>query len=395
MPMSQYHLQWGALASLVYVIFHSMLPTPARADIPLTRADVDSFQNQVEIWFREGPTRPIRLNDWLSLGDAVRTKQGSQVDLRFNDGSLARVGELATFWFIPNTREFRLSNGTALLLIPPGNGSSTIETPNVVTGIQGTAVVVRYFPPDADRITQPPDIQGDFESAMGRTAVMVLTDSSSGPVEVRLRDGRAVDLSAGQVAIVDNGDLYLFEFDLALFYETSPLVEGLDLTDPASLNENLPTDSVRREILDGLITQEGFEGEFLLNPNFLSPEGDTTSDGGWLFPANAASSPPSGQPPATSEPPSSQPHDTSGTAVDLAPPEGGEASEQRLLTPGRDSSEDSPSVFPPGLINPAPDSLSPDPDVPTPRGPEDLPSGGDELPDGDTPPPGAGGSDNG
>ena len=382
MPMSQYHLQWGALASLVYLILNAMVPASVRADIPLIRADVDSYQNYVEILLRGGPTRPVRASDWLSLGDAIRTSRAAQVDLRFNDGSLARVGELTTFWFTSNTRNFRLSNGTALLLIPPGNGSSTIETPNVVTGVQGTAVIVRHFPAEVETFTQPPNIQGEFESDAGRTAVMVLTDSLGGPVEIRLRDDRAFDLSAGQIAIVDNGDLYLFEFDLALFYETSPLVEGLFLDNPDTPDGGLPTDPIRQETWKGLSSQQNFVGDFLLNPSFLSPEGDTSTDEGWLFPNNAAStSPAEADSESSIDPaPSSPPHGTSGTSVDLVPPDEGVSIDEELLSPGEDGDEN-PNIFPPGLIDPNSNEGVPGSEPSAPSQTEQLPPADVERPE--------------
>lgn len=390
--MSQYHLRWGALASLVYLILSAIAPAVARAEVPLTRAEVDSFQNQVEILLRGGPTRPVRPSDWLSVGDAIRTYQASQVDLRFNDGSLARVGELATFWFVPNTRNFRLSNGTALLLIPPGNGRSTIETPNVVTGIQGTALVVRHVPAAPTTITTKPDLLAEFEQDAGRTAVMVLTDSPAGPVEVRLRDGRQVPLSAGQMAIVDNGNLYLFEFDLALFYETSPLVEGLNLDNPDFEGSGEPTDPVRQETWEGLSEQQDFEGDYLLNPTFLSPEQNNTAEEGWLYPASALQNPPTRTPTETTPSPTTLPHGTSGTPIELVPPADADFPPGEVPVPSGEG-EDSPSGFPPGLINPSPgDSpLSPEPPVTEPPPVEpppvepppvpELPPADDDLPD--------------
>jgi acrosin len=371
--MSQYHLQWGGLASLVYVILTAIAPAAAQADMPLTRADVDQFQNQVEILLRGGPTRPVRPSDWLSRGDAIRTERASQVDLRFNDGSLARIGELATFWFVPNTRNFRLSNGTALLLVPPGRGASVIETPNVVTGIQGTAVLVRHFPADPEAMAPPADLYTDFEHDAGRTAVMVLTNS--GPVQVRLRDGREVPLSAGQMAIVDNGNLYLFEFDLALFYETSPLVEGLLLDAPDAPGAGLPTDEVRQEIWEGLSAQQEFVGDYLLNPTFLSPGRNTDPEQGWLFPANAQSTPPTNTPPSTSSPaatPTSPPHENFADDVDLVPPAIDSRPDDDLPRPDSEVDE-APGRIPPGLIDPSP-SNNPLPPSGAPEPPTDLPS---------------------
>lgn len=392
--MSQYHLRKGALASLVYVILSAIAPPNVLADTPLTRADVSAFQNRVDILLRGGPTRPVRLSDWLSVGDAIETQRASQVDLRFNDGSLARVGELATFWFVPNTRNFRLANGTVLLLIPPGSGPSTIETPNVVTGIQGTALLVRYFPPgeasDTPRLTEssPP-----FASDRGRTAVLVLTDSPAGPVDVRLRDGRQVPLKAGQMAIVDDQDLYLFEFDLNLFYETSPILEGLALTERPLSEGSQPTNAVRQEIRNSLAQQDTFNGDYLLNPSFLGPSGGIAADGGWLFPASSLQNPPANTPSQTiPDAPESTavPHDTSGPLLELEPSPDG-SSDPDGLGSGSDSDE-LPNRLPPGVIMPpanegfspnSPEAFPVEPN-PAPTAPlDDAPDVEDVVPDGD------------
>ncbi|MEO1068725.1 MAG: iron dicitrate transport regulator FecR, partial [Cyanobacteria bacterium J06638_6] len=95
--------------------------------MPLTRADVETLHNRVEFIPRGRTPRAARVSDFLAVGDALRTARLSQADLRFNDGSLARVGERATFRFVPNTRNFRLTNGTVLLLIPPGRGRTNIQ----------------------------------------------------------------------------------------------------------------------------------------------------------------------------------------------------------------------------------------------------------------------------
>ncbi|NER84040.1 MAG: FecR domain-containing protein, partial [Leptolyngbya sp. SIO1D8] len=121
--MNQSRLRWGGFASFLYVLVSAFMPHAASAEVPLTRASVEAIQNYVELLPQSGRTRQARLADWLGLGDAIRTANAAQVDLRFNDGSLARIGEQATFQFIANTRTFRLSNGTALFLIPPGQGA--------------------------------------------------------------------------------------------------------------------------------------------------------------------------------------------------------------------------------------------------------------------------------
>ncbi|RZM76046.1 FecR family protein [Leptolyngbya iicbica] len=262
--------------------------SPAQGQVPLTRADVESLYNQVE-FIPEGQTaRPARLSDWLAVGDALRTALGARAELRFNDGSLARVGERATFWFVPNTRDFRLSNGTALFLIPPDRGPSNIRTPSAVTGIQGTALVVRHIPHQACDAAEP---SVNELTCPGRTVVMVLTNSPKGPVEVTASNGNSAFLSAGDLAVVENGDIQVMEFNLQLFYDTSPLVSGLELDNPNFEGTGLPTDPVRQETWEGLQSQTDFNGSYLLNPSVVALNAQLGTTVSWLLPADGGDSP--------------------------------------------------------------------------------------------------------
>ena len=287
--MSQYRVRWAGFASLLCAAVSAVFPNPVSAEVPLTRAYIESLENTVELLPQTGSTRPVHTADWLTLDETVRTADAARADLRFNDGSLARIGEQVTFQVIPNTRTFRLFDGTALLLIPPGRGASTIETPNAITQFQETALVVRHVP--AERVSRGTNrlhaSQGGNELP-GRTVVMVLTDHPEGPVEVSLLDGKATELTAGQMAIVDGQELFVFEFDLALFYETSALVEGLHLDDPNYLGDGRPTDPVRQETLEGLANQRSFEGEYLLDPEFLRSEAALVKpEDDWLLPLSS------------------------------------------------------------------------------------------------------------
>lgn len=361
MPMSQYHLRWGGLASLVGLFSLAIAPTSAQANVPLTQAEVQAFRNRVEILLKGGLTRPLRSQDRVGFGDAIRTQLSSQADLAFNDGSLARVGELTTFWFLPNTREFRLAQGTALLQIHPGSGSSVIETPNTVTTAQSTAVVVRYVRPDTSAAAAvQPGTETAFPNPGGRTAVMVVADSDGGAVEVHLRDSRSVNLSVGQMAIVDNDNLYIFEFDLALFYETSPLVQGLLAASETAMGsdvENPPP-------FNALPPQPEFAGDYWLDPQFLSPSGEATVEGGWLFPTGGAptttteTETDSGAetlPAAGTNAPERR-HDSSDKAGELTPnPTDAAASEEELMTPSSPQNLDVPA----GVISPPAENVAP------------------------------------
>lgn len=257
-PPSASPIRWMTLGASLVLAGLAWLPGgSAQANVALTRADIEAILNRVELTPRGRPARMARSRDFMAVGDTLRTAAQSQAQLRFNDGSLARVGERATFQFLPNTRNFRLSNGTMLLLIPPGRGRSTIQTPSAITGIQGSAVVVRHI---EDR---------------NLTIVMALTNNPAGPMTVTtLGCGNGSELCvsehalyAGQMALVQDNQVQILEFDLPTFYDTSPLTDGLELNNPdPSVSLGADLDLVRTETLEALEREGGFADATLLNP---------------------------------------------------------------------------------------------------------------------------------
>jgi hypothetical protein len=266
------------IAGFISLLAATLVGLPAEASVPLTRADVESLHNRVEFIPRGRTARAARQSDFLAVGDALRTARLSQADLRFNDGSLARVGERATFRFVPNTRNFRLTNGTVLLLIPPGRGRTNIQTPSAVTGIQGSAVVARYIP----------------ESDL--TLIMALTNNVAGPMTITTSscaDGGAAAcnnseyaLHAGQMALIQNGQVQVVEFDLNMFHETSPLLDGLELDNPSAESPlGAALEQVRQETVEALEDQIPFSEGMTLNPAMIGvgSTSQLTSHQSWLL----------------------------------------------------------------------------------------------------------------
>ncbi|ARV60771.1 hypothetical protein BZZ01_21015 [Nostocales cyanobacterium HT-58-2] len=236
---------WGAV----------VLPLPQRASAatPLTLAVIQNLRNLVQLMPQDKPKRQARKSDGMSPGDGLSTGRAASVDLRFNDGSLARVGEQALFRFLPKNRNFRLSNGTVLLLIPPGKGHTRINTPNAAAAIRGSGLFVRY-----DKETDT-------------TLVGALTNSG---IKVSNKDAsQNQELQAGQLIVIVKDKIKgLYDFDLRTFYETSDLVRGLDLplkngvpnTDPAIA-------SVQSETSAAVAAQSPVSGQGVVeNPSFLS-----------------------------------------------------------------------------------------------------------------------------
>lgn len=221
-------------------------------------ARVDFLRNRVQLLPREDRARRARISDILGVGDSLRTLSRSRAELRFNDESLARIGERATFRFTPNTRNFQLTNGTVLLLIPPARGRSTIQTPNAVTGIQGSALFVRYIP-ETDT-----------------TIVGALTDNPNGPMVLFNRDGTEQQaLNANEIGVIEGDQItQIYRFDSQLFWQSSGLAEGFDYTEDSAGGDAL--DGVRQEIREAIAKQPPLpsEGEGVIeNPaSFSRPE---------------------------------------------------------------------------------------------------------------------------
>lgn len=228
------------------------LPKQASAETALTRAVVQSLRNLVQLIPQNRAVRSARVADAIAPGDALSTGRASLAELRFNDGSLARIGEQAVFRFVTKTRNFKLSNGTALLLIPPGQGTTGVWTPNAAAAIRGSALFVRYIPETAT------------------TVVGALTNSN---IEVfnQRASGRQV-LQAGQMAVIVKDRITgLYNFDLKTFYETSDLVRGLDLNKKSgAASSDKAIASVQAETTAALAAQSPLtESKVIVNPAFV------------------------------------------------------------------------------------------------------------------------------
>ena len=227
----------------------TLLPRQAGAETVLTRAVLQSIRNIVRLIPQNRSPRLAHLSDAMIPGDALSTGQLSLAELRFNDGSLARVGEQALFRFAANTRNLNLNNGTVLLLIPPGRGRTNLRTPNAAAAIRGSALFVRYSP-DTDT-----------------TIVGALTNSN---IEVSNRNGRQSQvLQAGQLAVVVQDRIeHIYDFDLKTFYQTSDLVRGLDLTKKSGALTDPAIALVQTETATAVAAQSPITG-FTENPDFI------------------------------------------------------------------------------------------------------------------------------
>ncbi|MEM7556575.1 MAG: FecR domain-containing protein, partial [Cyanobacteria bacterium P01_A01_bin.84] len=316
------------------------LPIPqAIARVPLTRAEIQYLRNSVRLIPRNKPRRWARLRDRMIPGDGLSTGKASLAELRFNDGSRARVGQRAMFRFLPRTRNFRLNNGTVLLLIPPGKGKTGITTPNAAAAIRGSALFVRY------------DKQTDT------TIVGALTDSG---IEVSNKNkSQTQELKAGQLIIIVKDRIKsLYDFDLRTFYETSELVNDLNLDKQGIAVKDSAIASVKAETTEALKEQTPVIGKGVVeNPSFIQ----LTPDPPQISNENPTPSIPYLE--GTGEiirPPQKVPENTDPTVVEPIVPANPEPPPVQPPTTGGGETEEPPIVNPPTVpANPEPPPVQP------------------------------------
>lgn len=222
-------------------------PNSAWADSVIEQAEIYKIRNRVDISYEESDWTEATVGDTIVPQDLVRTGANSRADILFNEGTLVRTGEGTTFRFPPGKRSFELTSGSALIMIRPEQGQSTIATPEAKIVSQGTALFVQHDP------------------KTNASLVGVLTNSPAGLVKISDADGEVtIELQAGQFVSIVQGIVGLVEhFVLPMFYETVELSAGLGLesaeTEAIIAGESAEVqatiEAVRAEAIDPLQNQ--------------------------------------------------------------------------------------------------------------------------------------------
>lgn len=231
-----------------------MTPALAQSD-QLTRAEVYKLIKIVELLLHDQTARPAKPQDVIVPRDAVRTGVSSEAQLFFNDKSLIRVDQSSTFQFEPGLRRFhlrnllalnemifKLENGTALVLSPPGSVGTEVQTPESqiqILAVKQTTAQKQHILMAANKNNKISQNNNLFIPAQKASAVMVMHDQSRNATQVfALTDGdikisdqhgkKTVALQGGQTVAVKNGVVgNVQEFDLQGFYRTISLTTGL------------------------------------------------------------------------------------------------------------------------------------------------------------------------
>lgn len=98
----------------------------------------------------------------LMRGDRLRTGANAFAELRYGDGSIARVGALSSFTLTGEARrELRLEGGRVWLNIRKGGAGMRVITPGAVAAVTGTELMVGYDP--ANKATEVTVFEGAVE----------------------------------------------------------------------------------------------------------------------------------------------------------------------------------------------------------------------------------------
>lgn len=112
------------------------------ADVPpLASATVTRVENHVSYGRVAGDkseTRPAAPNDIIKANNFLMSETDSRAELKYEDGTLVRIGQNTIFSFDAATRTLNLKKGTFVFYMPKGKGGGTIKTPSFTAAITGT-----------------------------------------------------------------------------------------------------------------------------------------------------------------------------------------------------------------------------------------------------------------
>ena len=135
-PMSHRNSPAFLAASLALVLAGSAL-----AATPYTQATVTRTENKVSYGTMKGDrseTRPATPQDVVKAMNFLLSETDSRAELKYDDGTIVRIGQNTIFTFEANSRTLNLKKGTFVFFIPKGQGGGTIKTPSLTAAITGT-----------------------------------------------------------------------------------------------------------------------------------------------------------------------------------------------------------------------------------------------------------------
>lgn len=117
----------GALAGLGHAV------------VPFTQATVTRMQNKVTYGDSAAKARrPAAPGDVIKAASYLLTETDSRAELKYEDGSIVRIGQNTVFTFEADSRTLSLEKGSLIFYIPKGQGGGTVRTASITAAITGT-----------------------------------------------------------------------------------------------------------------------------------------------------------------------------------------------------------------------------------------------------------------
>lgn len=108
---------------------------------PLNSATVTRVENQVsygKVIGDKSESRPAVPNDVIKANNYLMSEIDSRAEMKYDDGTIVRIGQNTIFSFEANTRTLNLKKGTFVFYVPKGKGGGQIKTPSFTAAITGT-----------------------------------------------------------------------------------------------------------------------------------------------------------------------------------------------------------------------------------------------------------------
>jgi len=109
--------------------------------MPYNSATVTRVENKVDygqVHGERSETRKANPLDVVKASDFLLSAENSRAELKYDDGTIIRIGQNTIFSWDANTRTLKLDKGTFVFYIPKGSGGGTIKTPSITAAITGT-----------------------------------------------------------------------------------------------------------------------------------------------------------------------------------------------------------------------------------------------------------------
>jgi hypothetical protein len=133
------HLPNQLRTHLAVLVCSVAISVTAAAVTPYSQATVTRYQNKVTYGDSTAKARrPAQTGDVIKAEKYLLTETDSRAELKYEDGSIVRVGQNTVFTFEANTRTLELEKGSLIFYIPKGSGGGTIRTASITAAITGT-----------------------------------------------------------------------------------------------------------------------------------------------------------------------------------------------------------------------------------------------------------------